>query len=58
MQEAIIKFPNQEEFDKFLKYIKLAGCVPYPETLSIKCTPYSIEIEIAKKVFNAEIILL
>lgn len=58
MQEAIIKFPNQDEFDKFMKYIKLAGCVPYPETLTIKCTPHAVEIEIAKMVFKAEVILL
>lgn len=51
----IIKFPQQNQFDRFLKTIRIHHCKIFRSSLTIKGYTSPLDLEIAKRCFNAEV---
>lgn len=51
-----LQFPDKHQFDQFKKYIHLSNAQFDEEKLIVICIPDDTELQIARSIFNAEVI--
>ena len=51
-----LKFCCKADLEKFQKYFKILECQPDSNTLTVKCPHDKAVIEIATKIFHAEVL--
>lgn len=56
MKMISLKFPCKADLDKFQRYFKQLNCKAETDTLTMKCAYDKAVIEIATKIFHAEVL--
>ncbi|HEU5364112.1 MAG TPA: hypothetical protein VFU62_01195 [Hanamia sp.] len=56
MKMISLKFPCKADLDKFQRYFNQLDCKAETDTLTMQCAYDKVVIEIATKIFNAEVL--